>query len=527
VKPHDIRHAVRQPWSTDQCRICWLSAFDERYSPTRGPRLPVVSDTRRPHPVDCQHRGLVAIGGYGCGCSGGWQVPVYPCAVVGACSYDGADAARVRWATGATTDDVRVQSCRSCEQRSPSKILDNPHVPTVRDYPRPQIAPERRVRIDESQWPKADRHFQASVVPWQGKLWCATRKAWSRARVVLSELDADYQVVRWREMKPDRREVNQTGDEDPRLFVWRGQLWLLWTAWDSVSRPRIGKANATTPMLSKVNEDLTISDTRVIGYAGRRSWEKNWQPFGWDDGVQDRLMAVYQPSATGIVLEIDDVAARFAANVSAAWPDNLGLVRGGAPPARRGEEQWSVCHAVYRAADGRQWYAATLHTFDAAPPFTPRRYLPYPLIDPRSEGRAPRTLLNEAVVFPCGSYFAYGGERFVVSCGWHDRWAEVWEFDAELLDVSMMPFPGAERHRTGVAAMAWEYSAAMVAWLSAGRPTRSDAAVQQIVATCSSNQCGEWQDGHCGACGCPVNDGGPLSSKARMATEKCPKGFWI
>lgn len=45
------------------------------------------------------------------------------------------------------------------------------------------------------------------------------------------------------------------------------------------------------------------------------------------------------------------------------------------------------------------------------------------------------------------------------------------------------------------------------------------------LATCRSNACGRYQKGdRCGVCGCGLS--GAILAKARMKSEKCPKGMW-
>lgn len=71
------------------------------------------------------------------------------------------------------------------------------------------------------------------------------------------------------------------------------------------------------------------------------------------------------------------------------------------------------------------------------------------------------------------------------------------------------------------------YEAALARWLAAGRPVRSDAEVEGLLAICESNRCGAYREGTCLSCGCPVNRSGfAVRNKLRMATEQCPRGEW-
>lgn len=514
---HDPPHEVQPQYTPDQCRICWLETFDPRY---KG-RAPV--DTHSASSLECLHRGLVPIGSVSCGCASGAATPVFSCPRRGCCSVDlHADKQSV---AVRGIGDTSVAACLACDARWTSTQLDNPPVPEVADFPRPQIEPVKRVRIDEANWPAAHMHFQLAVLPHRGRLFSANRMNWGGARVVLSEMDGEYRVLSSKIAKLPQTLHNRAGSEDPRLLEWRGALWVQWCAWSGYWRSRA----ATTQMLSRVNvDDLTIGETLQLSWSSRRTAEKNWSMFRWDDGYRDRLFALYQLSPTQVLLEVDSAGVcRQVSTCASPLPSQLGLVRGGASPVRHGGELWCVGHAVYRDR-GRQWYAATLHTLLDRPPFTPRRVLPFPLIDPRVDASAVKGQGNSAVAFPCGAFVDSGRWRLVVSTGWRDKFAEVWEFDLKAVESALEWLPGAIATPPPLPAQAVEYTAAMARWLAAGRPERSDADTARIAATCQSGQCGRWLGDRCGECGCPVSaDGQALANKARMATEKCPLGFWV
>lgn len=75
-------------------------------------------------------------------------------------------------------------------------------------------------------------------------------------------------------------------------------------------------------------------------------------------------------------------------------------------------------------------------------------------------------------------------------------------------------------------AMALRYSMAVVKWMRAGRPERTDEDVAAICDVICPN-CGHFNGTSCNICGCPIRRSGPaLRNKAKMATEHCPKGKW-
>jgi len=75
--------------------------------------------------------------------------------------------------------------------------------------------------------------------------------------------------------------------------------------------------------------------------------------------------------------------------------------------------------------------------------------------------------------------------------------------------------------------MVCRYAAALKKWVAAGRPTRVDEEVAAIEAICK--QCEKYEpiEGRCSVCGCKIlTPGITIMSKAKLATEKCPKGKW-
>jgi len=73
----------------------------------------------------------------------------------------------------------------------------------------------------------------------------------------------------------------------------------------------------------------------------------------------------------------------------------------------------------------------------------------------------------------------------------------------------------------------YNYKQALTKWQEAGRPTRTDERVHELMEICK--KC-EWYDeasSRCRGCGCRVTEGGiAILNKLRMATEECPKGLW-
>jgi len=73
------------------------------------------------------------------------------------------------------------------------------------------------------------------------------------------------------------------------------------------------------------------------------------------------------------------------------------------------------------------------------------------------------------------------------------------------------------------------YSAAIVKWIEAGRPTRSQEQIDAILAEhCNPPvPCEHFRDGTCKQCGCAISRSpAALRNKLAMATESCPIAKW-
>ncbi len=69
------------------------------------------------------------------------------------------------------------------------------------------------------------------------------------------------------------------------------------------------------------------------------------------------------------------------------------------------------------------------------------------------------------------------------------------------------------------------WAQAIVRWQAAGRPRRSDAEVESLLAICLP--CERYRDGVCAKCGCGVSRSKTaIVNKLRMTTEVCPLGKW-
>lgn len=77
------------------------------------------------------------------------------------------------------------------------------------------------------------------------------------------------------------------------------------------------------------------------------------------------------------------------------------------------------------------------------------------------------------------------------------------------------------------ASKASNYAAALVKWIKAGRPARTQAEIDQLLAD-HCTPCDRFRNGTCSSCGCRINrDTLPFKNKLAMATESCPIGKFV
>jgi len=72
-----------------------------------------------------------------------------------------------------------------------------------------------------------------------------------------------------------------------------------------------------------------------------------------------------------------------------------------------------------------------------------------------------------------------------------------------------------------------KYARALLRWVAAGRPTRTDEEVAEIVKTCERCKHYEAESGRCKKCGCCIKTKGlTILSKSKLSTESCVTGKW-
>lgn len=354
------------------------------------PRLAAVKERPRAQALPCINLGEDTGNTSECAsCSGTVRVKHFSCDVHGQC-------------TVAKPIDG-VACCKGCKQS---------------EY----AAPSRVVDLDMGTPPTKGGTINASILRHRGRLLMAYRVGWAVSEVYLTELGPDLQPIGPRVFVaglgiPD---YSDWGRDDPRLFVHDDALHLVY-AGVSID----GGRQQTNICLARLRDDWTVERAWYADYS-LRQWpmEKNWSPFVWDG----ELLAVYSVEPHTILHLAGDKALPFSvAPWRPKWPG--GVLRGGAPPVRIGDEYWHWFHGVIRPGTGRKAYSIGLYTFEGKPPFRPLRYTPAPLV---KASYAP----HGSVVFPAGAVL--DGDTWRVSAGVQDRSIAIYEFDRRDVERSMI-----------------------------------------------------------------------------------------
>lgn len=181
-------------------------------------------------------------------------------------------------------------------------------------------------------------------------------------------------------------------------------------------------------LLTRLRDDLSPEEVWCPEYRQRAGWEKNWTLFEYCG----ELFCVYsiQPH---IILHLHghDAYPFCATDVKLPWSG--GLLRGGASPVLVGDEFYHFFHGRI-PRDGVETYNTGLITFEAKPPFRPRRITPRPLLWPDPTLRQSEDWAN--INFVCGAIME--GGIWKLSIGVQDRSIEIVEFDAADVERSLI-----------------------------------------------------------------------------------------
>jgi FkbM family methyltransferase len=357
----------------------------------------------------CAHRGpqvdkrTQKVEKKGCGSCAkrGEEIPVYTCSLFGLCTIK-------PWQIG-----QKEATCLDCEARKSSAP-----------------APIDRRRIDTAKMLPAEYQFNNSIIRFGERLLMAYRLHWSGARIVLAELDEQFRPVRnWK--LPLTKGSSQ---EDPRLWIYRGQLHVSYSAVKST-----GGAIATDVCYARLEpngNDWRVAEEFAPVYEHRDHWEKNWGFFE-HGGELLCLYSIKMGDTPFRILRVDGERTELVAEHNCAFGHKAGMLHGGAPPVLHQGEYYCWYHRRLGATSDKV-YSIDLMTFEARYPFRPARHIPAPLLLPAKSDR-PGPKVPHAV-FPGGAYLERNAWN--VSFGYYDKWSELARWDFNHIEDALQPLPG-------------------------------------------------------------------------------------
>jgi len=278
------------------------------------------------------------------------------------------------------------------------------------------LAPLARHKLDQYNLAPAvpGPRFNASVVHCGERTLLAWRNRPLDSRIYVSELDRRLAPTAEARLLDLEHHFCDAGHEDPRLFLFGGRLHVSFTGVQERER------TSAHVFYAELDDSLQVRQVFMPDYRYRVDWEKNWTFFECDGA----LYAVYS-ILPHRVLAVSGSTAVMAHNQPWSTPWRGGLQRGGASPVRVGDEFYCFFHGA-RDIDGIRTYTAGVYTFEARPPFRVTRATRWPILIPALDSMPHDKWAN--VVYPCGAFL--DGARWIVSCGVHDAWIEIYEFDA-------------------------------------------------------------------------------------------------
>jgi len=309
-------------------------------------------------------------------------------------------------------------SCLGCPKRVFEYAMPQPDWPVFQELPPQALQPNRQTLLRLVDF-GTGQVSNCSLIRYNGKLLLAYRCGWRKSNIALATLDESYQMASVRVPKLDTHPAHAHAREDPRLFHCAGGLWMSYTGVNRAEQP--GQVART--MFSELSDDVCPVHAPYFGQS--RKWEKNWMFFEHDG----ELLSVYDSHPLRIAKMSKDFK-HYTIFKTAHWnrPEALGMLRGGCPPVRVGDEYYVFGHGSFMHGPGEggrwdPWYVATLFTF-CAKTFVPLRVCRNPLMIPRP-GDCPKGW-QPKVVYPGGAVFDNGVWK--ISYGYHDHACWIAEF---------------------------------------------------------------------------------------------------
>lgn len=389
-----------QPWSADQCLVCWYwhhSLFHRQHwngtiPVPAAPKLQRIFVAERKHNL-CVYRGLPTGEVRDCNtCGGKKSIPLVQCAIHGSCTVENRLQNSTAW-------------CATCLQHQPI--------------------------LEELPFNGPPRAYNAGLINWQGRLLLAYRHDLARsftARVGLAEISRDLRHARPLHDIPIH--LGFVSYEDPRFFVYRGQLHIAVVA-SLPTRPISYLGRMITVRLDDALQPVVArSHDSPLGVP----IDKNWIFFERNE----KLYATYSLDAgRHRVLDFtsEGPRIRYTTNYRAVGCPPGGVMRGGTNVLLHSD---GLLYGMAHIWTPDWTYYLTAYALEAQPPFRLVRLSRQPLYrgrpDRYSDGR------SRAVIFPCGLVRQETG--WLISAGENDRCVRLFSLSdtalaANLEDVAL------------------------------------------------------------------------------------------
>jgi predicted GH43/DUF377 family glycosyl hydrolase len=277
------------------------------------------------------------------------------------------------------------------------------------------------------------------------------RNGWKGSNIFLIRLDSQLEPIgsAWQLDLHHNLEASY-GREDCRLFMYNGRLHVAYAGVVS------GTTQLHTSVLyARLTKDCSkVEDKWYPYYHDRNAWEKNWSFFNYRTGshyqdtklgtevYREELYAIYSVHPHRI-LKINHHYSEMSEQSPNHTPLDQCMIhtkcdcsqrRGGASPILVGDEYWHFVHDRVTNANKVKYYRTHLYTFDSKPPFSPRRYLPNPLLLANVDSRP--VAQWAAVVFTCGAVLK--NDSWYLSSGVHDRYTSIHKFSHNTLESELI-----------------------------------------------------------------------------------------
>lgn len=264
-----------------------------------------------------------------------------------------------------------------------------------------------------------NQNFNCSLLNYNGRRMFAYRHGWGGARLVLSELDEHWNPIWQKQLYFPYHHLN-VFQEDPRLFVFKGQLHVAFTA-VQVSPKTVARVGYAS-LVDRGKNNWYVDRYYLPHYDKCNAWEKNWGFFE----AEGKLWCVYD-AARHTILEVDKSVATLAyATNTTTIPGNFGHIRGGAAPMLHQDKFYSFVHFRREPKN----YAGGLYTFEPTPPFKVIGHVTYPFLTP-NKAHCSHPYASE-VVYPAGA--ALFDNRWVISYGAYDIDSRIAAYDPQDVD---------------------------------------------------------------------------------------------